>query len=164
MANETMLGFKGKVTLGADKVLGMGTWNFAGITRAVLDASEFGDLWRKNRFGRIDPGQVTFNGFFIPDDEDGTDEVIDALVAGTDLTDLRFWFDNDNTSGYFAPNNSTGTSHGYLPIDSPIGYINIINTSWTMDQNALGTISFTGQCSGAIARFNADRTNWDVGG
>jgi len=162
MANESMLGFKGKVTIGTNTILGQGTWNFAGITRAVLDSSEFGDDWKQNRFGRIDAGQVSFNGFFIPDD-DYTMDAIQALYAGTDLTDLRFWFDNGNTSGYFAPNNSTGTSHGYLPEGSPIGYINLINTTWAMDQNALGTISFTGQCSGAIARYDADGSLWEVG-
>lgn len=159
MANETILGYEGSVSLGASKILGQGTWAFNGINRAVLDASEFGDDWRKNRFGRIDPGQVQFNGFYIPDD-DQTELIIQALYYGSALTTLRFNFDNGVTSGFFAPNSST-TAHGYLPANSPIGYINIVNIGGpTMDQNDLGRISFTGQCSGALARYNADGSYW----
>jgi hypothetical protein len=159
MANEAPLGFKGKVTLGSTRILGMGTWTIAGITRAVLDASEFTDLWRKNRFGRIDPGQVTFNGLYIPDDA-GTESLIEYLYSGADVTDIQLHFDNDTTSGFFAPN-STTAAHGYLPAESPIGYMTVINTSWPMDQNDLGRVSFTGQMSGALARYNADGSIWE---
>lgn len=165
MAYETILGFEGKVTIGSDdKVLGMGTWNIPGITRAVLDSSEFGDRWAKKRFGRLDSGQVTFDGFYIPDDETGQAVIIDAEYSGADLTDLKFWFDTGLTSGFFAPNSSTSTAHGHLPIGTPLGWINIVNQSVGMEQTALATLNFTGEISYALARYNADGSYWRLGG
>jgi hypothetical protein len=49
-----------KVTLGANTVVGMGTWAISGITADQMDASAFNDNWKTFEFGMKDGGTVTF--------------------------------------------------------------------------------------------------------
>jgi hypothetical protein len=155
------LGYLSKVTIGANKVLGIGTWAFTGLNRDEIDTSQFEDEWKQFAFGQITAPTISFSGFYDPEDA-STLEAQQALYYNSALTDVRFWFDNKTTSGYFAPNQSdtTGANVGGLPANSPVGvcYISGYNpdTSLTDKMN----IAFDGKFSGPIARFNADGTYW----
>ena len=73
MANESKPGFEGKVTLGANTVLGMGVWTHDGFTAEMLDDTEFGDKYDDFLYGLIHCGKVTFNGKFKVYEVNGPD-------------------------------------------------------------------------------------------
>lgn len=143
------VGHLGKVTLGADTIVGMGTWTISGITADQMDASDFGDNWKTFEFGMKDGGQVTFNGFLDPADTTGQEALQKANMDNTDLTSLRLYVDNtsyyipNQTAGYFSPNATTGE-------DTPASWVNITAFDISMDKAGLATISFTGKVSGVM--------------
>ena len=49
-----------KVTLGATKVLGMGTVALTGVDTDLLDKTQFGDDWKQWEVGLKDGGELTF--------------------------------------------------------------------------------------------------------
>ena len=64
-------GKDGKVTLGANSVVGIGTWSLDGIQVEEFDASAFGDTWKKFEYGMKDGGSISFNGHYEPTDTTG---------------------------------------------------------------------------------------------
>ena len=126
-----------KVTNGANKILGMGTWSINGITSDQLEDTEFGDDWKTYLYGLKDGGQVSFNGYYDPADSTGQDILRSANENETELTDLRFYVDDNS---YWRPN-STGTPKSH-----------IIITSWDInaDKSGLVQCSFTGKVSGKM--------------
>ena len=62
-----------KVTLGANKVLGMGTVALSGVDTDLLDKTEFGDDWKQWEVGLKDGGEFTFNGMYDSADATGQD-------------------------------------------------------------------------------------------
>jgi len=63
-----IVGKDGKVTLGSNTVVGMGTWAIDGITVEEFDSSAFGDTWKSFQYGMKDGGTVSFNGHYNPTD------------------------------------------------------------------------------------------------
>jgi len=147
-----IVGKDGKVALGADTVLGMGTWSMDGVTVEEFDASEFGDEWKTYEYGMKDGGTVQFNGHYDPTDATGQDGLIRANLYNSALTNLRLYINNTSyyepcqTAGWFAPGAySTG-----MPTIASSVTITSINIG--MDKSGLGTISFTGKISGLMVR------------
>lgn len=144
------VGYKGKVTLGASTIVGMGTWSLSGITADQLESSDFGDNWKQYEFGMKDGGQISFDGLLDPADTTGQQALQAANLDNTDLTSLRLYVDNTSyyepcrTTGYFAPGSlSTGQ-------DTILSYVNVISYDIGMDKSGLGTISFTAKVSGVM--------------
>ena len=146
MANESKPGHKGKVSLGSNNILGMGTWNLPGMSIAELDDTEFGDDYTQFEFGLITSGQATFNGLYKKDDTQGQDMLRTALINKSDLTDIRFYVDSVS---YYTPNSTTAAGGG-LPAGSPISHINITGHSTSFSKGELGKIDFTGRITGAM--------------
>ena len=145
------VGHKGKVTLGDDTIVAMGTWSITGITADQLESSAFGDNWKTYEFGMKDGGQIAFDGFLDPADTTGQYALQVANIDNTDLTSLRLYVDNTSyyepcqTAGYFAP--SVSLSAGQ---DTPSSLVNITSYDISMDKSGLATISFTGKVSGVM--------------
>ena len=127
-----------KVANGANKVLGIGTWNIGGIQSDQLDSSQFGDEWKQFLLGQKDGGTVTFAGLYDSADTTGQDVLRDANENDTELTDLRFYVD---AASYYRPATT-----------SPYSYVKI--TSWEVSaaQNGLVQVNFTGKVSGKMTR------------
>ena len=144
-----IVGKDGKVTIGANTVVGMGTWSLDGIQTDEFDSSAFGDTWKKFEYGMKDGGTVSFNGHYDPTDTTGQQALQQANLYNSALTDLRLYIDNTSyfepcqTTGYFSPNLTTG---------APTKLSNIKITSYNigLDKSGLGTISFTGKVSGLM--------------
>jgi len=141
------VGYLGKVTLGATKVLGIGNWSMDGKSIAELDDTEFGDQSTKYALGIQDGGTVSFAGNYKAGDTTGQTALIEAFDERTELTDLRFWIDETSyfhpcaTTGYLHPGKTTGANtvlSNTILTASPI----------TMDKGALGQISFTARVNG----------------
>ena len=146
MANESTPGHKGKVTLGANAILGMGTWDLPGMSIAELDDTEFGDDYTQFEFGLITGGTCTFSGHHKLDDTQGQDMLRTALISKSDLTDVRFYV---NSVSYYTPNSTTAAGGG-LPAESPISHINITAAPVGNTMGGLASCSFTGRISGVM--------------
>lgn len=145
----SLVGKDGKVALGEDTVVGIGTWAIDGITAEEFDASAFGDDWRKYKYGMKDGGAVSFNGHYEPTDVSGQQALQQANLYNSALTDLRLYIDNTSyftpcqTTGYFSPDLSTGAP-------TTASSVNITSFNIGLDKSGLGTISFTAKVSGVM--------------
>ena len=95
-------GYKGKTALGQNALTLIGKWTPSGMQAAVLDGTKLGDTYTVKAPGRIDPGNVTVEGFYDPDDSTGQDLLRAALAAGTAVDTLRFYYGSGETDFYYA--------------------------------------------------------------
>lgn len=148
MANESKQVYKGKVTLGANTVLGMGTWSHSGLAREMLDDTEFADDVKSYMPGILDGGTVSFSGKYKADDTQGQDVLRSALMNGTPVTDIRFYVD---ASSYFMPND-TDAAGGGVPASFPISrvFVTSLDVDFSGPTGALGSISFSVQMDGVL--------------
>lgn len=125
-----------KVTLGANKVAGMGVANLTGVSTDLLEETEFGDDWKQWAMGLKDGGELTFNGLYDPADSDGQDVLRSANENNTEVTNIRFYV---NANSYWTPK-TTG----------PASYVLI--TAWDIGADKAGMVecSFTAKISGAM--------------
>ena len=149
MSNESKPGFKGKVTLGANMVLGLGVWSHTGFNVDLLDNSEFGTDYDDFMYGMTHCGKVTFNGNFKKDDTQGQDFLRSAMIANYDITDIRFYVDSVS---YYTPNNTTAAGGG-LPAETPIGHAIVESVETTFDKGDLGKVSFSVQLANGPLRL-----------
>ena len=148
MAYASKPGRSAKVTIGADSILGMGTWEISGSTVDELDDSEFGDDWEQYLLGIIRGGTVSFSGLYKLDDVSGQDMLRKAFYYKSDITTLKFYVDD---ASYFEPNVLSTAAQGGLPANTPTACINITSEpTVTFDKSGLGQISFTGRVKGAL--------------
>jgi hypothetical protein len=140
-----------RVTLGANTVVGMGTWSISGITADQMDSSAFNDNWKSFEFGMKDGGTIEFSGLGDPDDVTGQEALEVANVNNSDLTTLRLYIDDtsyyvpNQTTGYFSPTNTTG-------MDTVKSHVNVTSYSVNADKADLLKISFTCKVSGNMAK------------
>jgi len=131
-------GINCSVRLGENQVLGMGTFSFDGITVEDLDATTFGDTWKRHCNGLKDGGTVSFSGFYVPYDTTGQDLLRTALDNSTEITNLRFYID---LTSYWEPNYSNANAASYILITAaPV----------TADKGQLMTCEFQGRVSGNL--------------
>ena len=144
-----IVGKDGKVALGANTVVGMGTWTLDGIQVEEFDASAFGDTWKQFEYGMKDGGSVSFNGHYEHTDVTGQIALQQANLYNSDLTDLRFYVDN---TSYYEPCQTTGYFDPTLTTLAPTKLSTITITTFNvgMDKSGLGTTSFTGKVSGVM--------------
>lgn len=147
MANESKEGFEGKVTIGSNNVLGMGTWEIGGGAIAELDDTEFGDEYMQSLRGLITGGTITFSGKYKADDTQGQDLLRQAYFYKSDITDIRFYVDSVS---YFTPNSTTAAGGG-LPANSPISHVKLFEEpKVSADQAGLMNSSFSVKVFGAM--------------
>ncbi len=134
-----LAGNKGKVTLGANTVVGMGSWKLNGITVDQLETTSFGDTAKQYITGLLDYGTVEFSGLYDPSDASGQQVLIAAMLGNEKITDIRLYVDD---TSYWTPNLTTSEGGdedaGMYLTAVPIG----------MDKSGVGTISFSGKCTG----------------
>jgi hypothetical protein len=133
------MGFKAgnnaKVTLGSNTVVGMGNWKLNGITVDQLESTAFGDTAKQYMTGLVDYGTVEFGGLYDPADTTGQNVLVAAMLANTKVTNIRLYVD---ATSYWAPNITAVSAAGMYVTSVPIGF----------DKSGLGTISFSGKCTG----------------
>ena len=128
-------GNKAKVTLAAAVVVGMGNWKLSGIAVDLLESTSFGDLSKKYETGLLDYGTVEFGGLYDPADTTGQNMLVSAMVNNSKIGNIRLYVDN---TSYWTPNVTVDSGAGMVLQSVPIG----------MDKSGLGTISFSGKCTG----------------
>jgi len=135
------------------EVAEMGEWSISGISRNMIDFTAFGDVTMKHKPGMLDPGTLTFSGWFDASDSTGQQKLITLLSSGTLIASssgtspnrLRLWT-NDDTSfdgyGYFQV--PAGANSGV--------YITGMETGTNKD--GLCSVSFTAKITGALMTFS----------
>jgi hypothetical protein len=147
---DAHVGKDGKVSLGANTVVGMGTWSVNLGSTDEFDASDFGDEWEQIVYGMRRGGSISFNGNFYPADTTGQNAVMQAFVEGTDLTDLRLYWNSasywrpNSTAGYFNPQLTTGAG---TPANSTC---RITSCEIGDDKSGIASIAFTARISGSM--------------
>jgi len=140
---SAVMGKDSSVRIGANKILGLGTWAIAGVSSDMLEDTEFGDEYKTYLLGLKDGGTVTFAGYFDPGCT-SQEYLRDANAAGSNLTNLRFYVNEPSAAGtsYFEPDSSlsAGASH-----------VNITAWEVSADKGGLVQINFTGKVSGRMA-------------
>ena len=149
MANESKPGYKGKVTMGANNVLGMGIWSHSGFAADLLDDSEFGTDYDDFMQGQTHCGKVTFNGKYKKDDTQGQDLLRSAMLNKSNITDIRFYVDSVS---YYTPNSTTAAGGGLLA-GTPVGHVKVESVEVNFDKGDLATISFSVQCCNGPLRL-----------
>lgn len=143
------VGYLGKVSIGATKVLGIGKWEYTAPSAEEHDATQFGDNWEKTLLGIKKGGSISFEGLLDPSDSTGQEVLELAAAENTEITNMRFYVDNTSyyeccrTTGYFSPYNTTGkaTVLSYIQLNPPVIGV---------DKNGLATARFTGKVSGLL--------------
>lgn len=107
----TLVGKDAKVSLGANKVLGMGTWKMSGVKTDLLESTEFGDDWKTFKVGLKDGGDITFSGLYDKTDTSGQVALRTANENNTQITDIRFYVDS---TSYYTPTTTNPLSYCYV--------------------------------------------------
>ena len=129
----------------------LGNWAVSGISRDMIDYTAFGDTVKKFKPGMLDPGSISFAGFY-----DGTDTlgqvhliqtmssgvVIGTAKASTVHRRFRLWANSDTDFD----------SYGFWSCTGSTGKLYITSMDLGQDKNGLGTASFTMKVSqGSLA-------------
>ena len=122
------------VRLGTYKVAGLGTWNYGGFSREVIEEDSWNLDIKKKHFGVGDAGELTFSGLYDSADTTGQDLLNSACLNSSAFTggNLRFYIDN---TSYWTVN--TGSTMLVTKCQSI-----------TMEKSAMGTTDFTAVPSG----------------
>ena len=139
-----------KVTLGANTIVGMGTWSFDGISSDSLEATSFGDYWKKFEFGLNDGGTISFSGLYDPADSTGQGVLRATNLNKSDISNVRLYVDQTSyyepcqTTGYFGPG---ALSTGYETVKS---WVNVTSFNVKADKSGLMTSDFQLKVSGVM--------------
>jgi len=146
MSLESKPGKAAKVSIAANKVQGMGTWSFDGMSTEELDDTEFGDEYSQSLWGVKTAGTFSFDGNYKKDDTQGQDLLNSYQKNDFNLTDIKFYVDSVS---YYTPNSTTAAGGGLIA-ESPISYVNITGSTINTATGALAKATFTGKTSGVM--------------
>lgn len=147
MAKRRGSGFS--VKLGSNLVVGMGSVSINGIQVDQMETTAFGDSWKTFMTGMKDGGDLSFDGFFDPDDTTGQDVLRAANLNNTNVTNLRVYIDN---TSYFEPCQTTGYFSPTLTSNQATqkSWLNIISWDVKGDKSGVAQTSFKAKVSGVM--------------
>jgi hypothetical protein len=128
-------GVYAKITIDNVIVAEMGSYTIAGFNRDTLEHTSFGSTVKKFIAGHVNGGDISFSGFFDPDDTNGQKKLIQCAEQNTILTPgrLKVYID---TNHYFTVG-AAGTM--FVTKANGLG----------MDKSGIGTTDFTVKVAGA---------------
>jgi hypothetical protein len=148
----TRTGILAVVKQGGSQILGIGKWVYTAPAPNEMNENEFGDKFEKTKHGIKTGGTISFEGLGRGDSTAKQEEMRQAWLANTELTNLRFYEDNTSyleacqTTGYFSPSLTTGAN-------SVSSHIKITNYSFDADMNNMLKINFTGKVNGLLVEI-----------
>jgi hypothetical protein len=143
----TYSGRNATVRMGTTAVVGIGTWNFEGVTVDQIDTTAFGSIWKTFEAGMMDGGTISFEGYFDPSDSAGQAQLMTYnedgthIVGGGVATGLRFYY---STGGYY----EAATSN-------PVSYILMTSYSVKADKADVARITFSAKISGKMNKVGS---------
>ena len=136
----------------------MGSWSIGGMSRNMIDYTAFGDTVAKYKPGMLDPGTLTFEGFFdnvgtTATDSTGVARFITALSSGGAI-DNSTWTSVDKVSKLrlYANDDTTFDGHGAWSCTGSSGELFITSFESETNKDGIGTVRITAKVSkGALA-------------
>ena len=132
---------------GKHTIAELGNWSVSGISRDMIDYTAFGDTVKKFKPGMLDPGSISFAGFYDGTDDTGQVSLITYLSSGASIGNsassanmickLRLWENSDTDFD----------SYGFWSCTGSSGEIYITSMDLGQDKNGLGTVSFSAKVS-----------------
>lgn len=136
----TKRGYKGKVKIGSTTIGGITEWSLTGATRTLEDDSVLGDEYQTFQPLQVVGGEVTLTGFYLEDEDEGQQLLRTYFKAGTEITNLKLYFDLSGDV-YLTPDDTT----------SPTSYVTVSKEpDITHNKNGLGSYSVTLKVSGLL--------------
>lgn len=156
-------GRNGKITVrtssaGPYTVAEMGEWSIGGQSRNMIDYTAFGDVTAKYKPGMLDPGTVTFSGFFDGSQTKGVRRLLTALssggyigsssgagtAAGGKCRKIRLWANSDLSFESYGFWSCTG---------SPQAKLFVTGCELGQSKDGLGTMSLTLKVSNNVLKW-----------
>lgn len=132
------------------KIAEMGSWSVGGMSRNMIDYTAFGDTVSKFKPGMLDPGTLTFEGFYDASDTTGQLNLITALSSGgaignsthgsqgvSVVTKLRLYANDDTSFDGFGAWSCTGSS----------GELYLTSFESETNKDGIATVRFTAKVS-----------------
>jgi len=133
------------VTLGRNRIVGIGTWRFDGVTTDMIEVSELCGEWKTFLCGLKDGGSVSFDGYYDPT-TDHPNSLIDYNLRCVCVTSLRFYLSCNADGSYWTP-----TVTGVAGSGMTNSCIRITSYEISADKGGLVSISFTGKIEGSMS-------------
>ena len=135
----------------------MGEWSISGISRNMIDFTAFGDTVAKHKPGMLDPGTISFSGWYDATDSTGQASIITLLTSGTIIASssntapwlLKLWTNDDSSFddwGYFR-----------VPAAANSG-IYITSMELGTNKDGLCSVNFTGKITGSMIGWTSGNT------
>ena len=147
-----MEGRNGKVTVdttvGKKKLVAeMGNWSISGWQRDLIEVSAFQDVAKRFAIGLLDPGQVTFSGYYDPSNSSGQGKLIAAFTSGKKISNsttvgkacrkLRLWGSDDTSL----------SNYGFWSVIGSSGAFYITSMELGQEKSGVGSLSITAKVS-----------------
>jgi len=143
-------GYKGRCKIGSTVISGMVTWTYTGSSRPVEDDSEFSDTHKTFVPMMIEGGDVTMSGNFLADSDAGQQLLRTDFIAGTEITDLKLYIDEDGAL-YYTPDSTL----------TPASFVTVTKVE-DVGQSKAGLTSYT--CTFKVSgMLKLNATSVDVG-
>ena len=128
-------GNKCKVTLGANTIVGVGTWEFTGVAADLLETTAMGDTAKQFMTGLVDYGGFNLTGLYDKLDTNGQLILDSANKNNSKIGDIRFYVDSVS---YYIPDTGAVTAAGAL----------IQSVAITADKGSIMQIRVSGKFTG----------------
>lgn len=140
-------GYKGAVWYGTDYKIGSGDWAYSGETRNMADIDQLGDEVVAQLPLQIVGGDITINGHYLVDSDEGQKQLKIDFDAATEIENLRLYTDKDG--GIYLTPSATGLNGG----QSNVIVTNVNNTG--VDKSGVGTFSATLHVNGSLSQVGS---------
>ena len=127
----------GKVTLGADEVLEMASWNLT-VNDEIVEANVFGNDWKRVAGVVTMSWTASIEGWYDPTDTEQLSLQSEVLSGGL-ITNLRLYEDATN---YWTPDTGTDAAAGCY----------VTTYTLTVDRSGVNSISLTVEGTGPVHR------------
>ena len=132
----------------------MGSWSIGGMSRNMIDYTAFGDTVAKYKPGMLDPGTITFEGFF---DNVGTTAVtstgvakfLTALSSGGSISNTTWITGNTQFSKLrlYANDDTSFDGYGAWSCTGSSGELYITSFESETNKDGIATVRFTAKVS-----------------
>jgi hypothetical protein len=120
----------------------------------MIDFTAFGDEVMKHKPGMLDPGTISFNGWYDATDSTGQANIIRMLTSGTLIASssnsgspwgMKLWTNDDS--------NFDGYGYFMVPAAANSG-IYITSMELGTNKDGLCSVAFTGKITGSMIAFS----------
>jgi hypothetical protein len=118
----------------------------------MIDYTAFGDTVSKYKPGMLDPGELTFEGFYDASDSTGQAKFITALSSGGSIANTTFVSGRVSKLRLYANDDTTFDGYGAWSCTGSSGELYITSFESETNKDGIASVRFTAKVSkGALA-------------